>query len=111
MTEDNNNGKHTPKGDWTDDIDYYCYRVVRELVPRGPDEEKLDSSGLPHRDYLYYIVEVYYDKDDNILDYIDAEPVFGDSLNGLRDDIAFNLLALSNPVLDYKDLPQTRGGE
>ena len=32
MSEDNGNGKYNPEGDWTDEIDYYCYRVVREQI-------------------------------------------------------------------------------
>jgi len=71
------------------------YRVVKKT-----------NTGYDNLEEYYGIHEVYY-SEEGVPEMVTVEPVgpAGDTLEELKQDLAYMLEALKKPVLDYEDIP------
>lgn len=66
---------------------------------------RTEGEGTLYETEVFYIVEVYYNEDDNtIIGWTQKEEVWGESVDGVRQTLHWMLDALDKPVLIEADL-------
>ena len=76
------------------------YRVIRTKRPHPRSLGKTDEETFDE----FTICEVYYNKDDTIYAYSDAQSPYGETLEELENDLKYMAEALKAPVLNKEEI-------